>query len=449
MVPEHPLLVLHPIVKKKFRLPARALYKDPTMTSRKGIIVLMGSGELTATMVKVHQELLNRISDSPKAVFMDTPAGFQLNVDLISQRAQEYFRQHVQQNLIIASLKSKEATPAFELEQAYHTLREADYVLIGPGSPTYAVRQLSETPVPEILTRRIENGGCLVAASAAALTVGRFTLPVYEIYKVGQDLHWVGGMDILHHFGFNIVVIPHWNNAEGGNHDTRFCFMGEPRFKKLESLLPTDVAVFGMDEHTACIIDLGKEEGEVKGIGRIVLRRGHTEVTFEKGDRFPLDILRESEQTRDWKPIREDTDVSEPESRPVGNSFWETVHHLENTFRKGLESQDSKAATGALLELDRTIWQAQNELEDEETISEAREILRDLLVLTGMALDAPPTDRTEYLSSLVEKLLTLRETFRKNKEWEAADAIRNCLHQADVVIEDTKDGPRWHLGGAL
>ena len=43
-------------------------------------------------------------------------------------------------------------------------------------------------------------------------------------------------MNILGHFGFNLVVVPHWNNAEGGNHDTRFCFMGEPRFKKLESL---------------------------------------------------------------------------------------------------------------------------------------------------------------------------------------------------------------------
>ena len=163
------------------------------MSSKKGIIVLMGSGELTATMVGVHKELLTRISDRPKAVFMDTPAGFQLNVDLISQRAQEYFKTHVQQALGIASLKSKETTSRFEAEQAYQTLREADYVLIGPGSPTYAVRQFRDTPVPEILIHRIEAGGCLVAASAAALTVGRFTLPVYEIYKVGQELHWMEG----------------------------------------------------------------------------------------------------------------------------------------------------------------------------------------------------------------------------------------------------------------
>jgi cyanophycinase-like exopeptidase len=412
------------------------------MDGIKGKIVLMGSGELTATMVKVHQELLSRISDSPKAVFMDTPAGFQLNVDLISQRAREYFRQHVRQDLRIASLKSAETTSAFDKEQAFHTLREADYVLIGPGSPTYAVRQLVETPVPEILIRRIESGGCLVAASAAALTVGRFTLPVYEIYKVGEDLHWVDGMNILGRFDFNLVVIPHWNNAEGGNHDTRFCFMGEPRFKKLVSFLPAEVSILGLDEHTACIMDFEQQEAEVKGIGRIVLRHGTTETTFEKGDRFSLDILRESHRTVDWKPIRKN-DVAETKETPVRGSFWEEIHHLEENFRHGLEHRDSKAATGALLELDRRIWHAQNALEDEETISEAREILRDLLVLIGAELDASPANRNECLSSLVEPLLALRDTFRGKKDWEAADSIRDALLKAGILIEDTTDGTRW------
>ncbi|MEJ2520234.1 MAG: hypothetical protein P8Y91_07825, partial [Desulfuromonadales bacterium] len=202
------------------------------MASRKGTVVLMGSGELTATMVEVHKEQLARFGTAPRAVFLDTPAGFQLNVDQISRRAVEYFRLHVRQPLIVASFKSNEGLTPYEAEKAFHRLREADYILIGPGSPTYAVRQLRPTPVPDILVRRIQDGGCLVAASAAALTVGRMTLPVYEIYKVGHDLHWVEGMNILGPLGFDLVVVPHWNNAEGGTHDTRFCFMGKPRFDK-------------------------------------------------------------------------------------------------------------------------------------------------------------------------------------------------------------------------
>ncbi|MBT8406910.1 MAG: hypothetical protein KJP05_05590, partial [Deltaproteobacteria bacterium] len=159
------------------------------MSAKKGTIALMGSGELTATMVEVHKELLAGLAGPPHAIFLDTPAGFQLNVDHLSERATEYFRQHVQQDMSIVSFKSKEKSTPLEAEQAFHAMREANFFLVGPGSPSYAVRQWQETPIPEILTKRVEDGGCLVAASAAALTVGRFTLPVYEIYKVGEELH--------------------------------------------------------------------------------------------------------------------------------------------------------------------------------------------------------------------------------------------------------------------
>ena len=59
-------------------------------------------------------------------------------------------------------------------------------------------------------------------ASAAASTLGEHTLPVYEIYKVGQDPYWEKGMNILDVYGLSCTVVPHFNNAEGGNHDTSF-----------------------------------------------------------------------------------------------------------------------------------------------------------------------------------------------------------------------------------
>ena len=271
------------------------------MPSGKGMIVLMGSGELTATMVEVHKELLGRTAAAPKAVFLDTPAGFQLNVDQISKKAQDYFQAHVQHSLSVASFKSHETITPYEAEQAYHSLRAADFVLIGPGSPTYAVRQWQQSSIPEILINRIQEGGCLVAASAAALTVGRFTLPVYEIYKVGHELHWVDGMDVLKHFGFNLVVVPHWNNAEGGNHDTRFCFMGRPRFNQLVSLLPEDVLILGLDEHTACILDFENDEAVIKGIGTVTLQRSGSEMVFDTRERFSLGVLRGGDGGKEWK----------------------------------------------------------------------------------------------------------------------------------------------------
>ena len=415
------------------------------MPNGKGMIVLMGSGELTATMVEVHKELLARLPAGPRAVFLDTPAGFQLNVDQISQKAREYFQAHVQQSLAVASYKSHETISPFEAEQAYQFLRAADFILIGPGSPTYAVRQWEQSTIPQILTSRIREGGCLVAASAAALTVGRFTLPVYEIYKVGQALHWVDGMNILKDFGFNLVVVPHWNNAEGGTHDTRFCFMGEPRFQQLVSVLPEDVSIFGLDEHTACILNFENDEAIIKGIGQVTLQRFGRQIVFKTGDRFPLEVLRAGGPSDNWKKTAAAHNDSEPDSMVEHGNFWDQIHQLEADFHNGLESGQFRKTTNALLELDRTIWKAQRELENEEFITQARDTLRELIAVLGTRLASAPRSQTECLTPLVQQLLDVREQFRQQKQFDEADAIRESLQRANIIIEDTENGSRWKL----
>lgn len=412
---------------------------------RRGVIALMGSGELAKTMVAVHKDLLAGLPRPARAAFLDTPAGFQLNVDEVSQRAIEYFRVHLQQPMVLASFKGKQAVTAYEAEQAYRTLREADLVLIGPGSPTYALRQWRQTPIPDIISRRIEAGGCLVAASAAALTVGRFSLPVYEIYKVGDELRWVEGTDLLGHFGFNLVVIPHWNNAEGGTHDTRFCYMGEPRFRDLESLLPDDVRILGLDEHTACLLDLERDEGMVRGIGRVTLRHRGAEAVFAKGERLSLGLLRGGEMARGRESSPSTRLVSQPLSESREESFWERVHAVEAAFHDGLEKHGPAEATSALLELDRIIWQGNQDLENPEFITQAREILRELIVALGCKLASAPGDKAKCLEPLVAELLHLREKLRSNKQWREADAIRESLERAQIAVEDTREGSRWRL----
>ncbi len=424
----------------------------------KGIIALMGSGELTSTMVEVHKSLLSGLVVAPQAVFLDTPAGFQLNVDQLSERAADYFRKRVGADMRTASLKSNDVPPP-EAEEAYRALRGAGYVLVGPGSPTYAVQQWRETPVPEILQERIRSGGCLVAASAAALTVGRFTLPVYEIYKVGADLYWEKGLDILGRFGLDLVVIPHWNNAEGGTHDTRFCYMGESRFRRLEDMLPEGLGVLGLDEHTACLIDLATDEARVAGIGRVTLRRAGREASFAKGDRFPLDVLRKFLSEESGKPLTEgsrkaaagppgiDREApSEPKAAPEpADSFWDRIHILEADFQEVLERHDSAAGSHALLELDRLIWEAQQARENPEDISQAREILREFIVYLGQPEKPEPEDAAPKVAPLVEALLARREDLRREGHWDQADAVRDVLQAAGVDITDTPQGPSWEM----
>jgi hypothetical protein len=284
-----------------------------------------------------------------------------------------------------------------------------------------------------------------VAASAAALTVGRFTLPVYEIYKVGQDLHWADGMDILKNFDFNLVVVPHWNNAEGGTHDTRCCFMGKPRFRQLVSLLPEDVSILGLDEHTACILDFENQEAVVKGIGQVTLQHAEHRIVFKTGDRFSLEVLRGANRGGDWQQTSRVQDDSVTAPALEGDGFWDQIHRLEAVFYEGLETHEAQKTTNALLELDRMIWQAQQDLENEEFIIQARDTLRELIAVLGTRLAAAPPSETDCLAPLVEQLLDVREAFRKKKQFKEADAIRDSLQRANIIIEDTKKGARWRL----
>ena len=105
-------------------------------------------------------------------------------------------------------------------------------------------------------------------ASAAALTLGRYTIPVYEIYKVGEAPRWLDGLDLLTPLGLPVAVVPHYDNAEGGNHDTRFCYLGERRLRVLEAELPPDVFILGVDGHTALVLDLDAGSASVLGSGQ-------------------------------------------------------------------------------------------------------------------------------------------------------------------------------------
>ncbi len=414
-----------------------------------GIIALMGSGELTATMVEVHKSLLRRLSGTPRAVFLDTPAGFQLNADLLARKAEAYFRDKVGHPLSAVSFKSADQAGTYEGRRSLAVLTESDFVLIGPGSPTYALRHLKNSPIPDLLIRRIEAGACLVAASAAALTVGRLTLPVYEIYKAGEPLHWVEGLDLLGHFGFNLVVVPHWNNAEGGNHDTRRCFMGSERFAHLSALIPPPADILGLDEHTALIIDLGAHYGEVRGIGRVVLRRDDREYVFTKGERIPLPWLRGDPDAsmESAQPGQPAADPQQTHRAIADPDLWDRLHRLLDTIGRGLEARQAETATRALLELEQTIWSGRQELNAAEALGAAREILREAIARFGTELAARPPDRTSCMADLVSALLAWRDRLRDRRQWALADAVRECLLQAGVIVEDTPEGTRWQLEG--
>jgi cysteinyl-tRNA synthetase len=54
-------------------------------------------------------------------------------------------------------------------------------------------------------------------------------------------------------------------------------------------------------------------------------------------------------------------------------------------------------------------------------------------------------DLRGVVDALVEVALEQRQAARDRKDYPAADAIRDGLYAAGVLIEDTPQGPRWEI----
>jgi hypothetical protein len=387
-------------------------------------------------MTKVHRELLDRLGPDAPAVLLDTPVGFQMNADDVSARAVSYFRVSLNRQLEVASYKSASGASALEYETMLEKLRSAAYVFSGPGSPTYALKQWRSSPVPDILRSKMRIGGCISFASAAALTLGKFALPVYEIYKVGENLRWETGLDLLADAGLNGVVITHYDNREGGTHDTRYCYMGESRLRELEDMLPDDVFILGIDEHTACILDLESETATVRGLGAITIRRRGAEARWPSGSTVPLNELGAgigSEPERGSAPVFD---------RAEKTPFWAGVEPSESAFDDALGRGDVAGATNALLELEEHLRTWSTETFGTDEFDDAREEFRRMIMQLG---EASSTTRQpeKVVAGLVEVLLAVRDRARLHERWDEADLIRDALLDNGIDVRDGADGTSW------
>ncbi len=260
-----------------------------------GQIAFLGSGETSLAGGRIFESLARLIPDPLHVAIMETTAGFELNSFQVAGKVGEFLKTRLQNykptiDIIPARKKGTEFSPD-NLEILKPLLR-ANLIFMGPGSPSYAVRHLKDTLAWDIIRARHRLGATLVFASAATISVGAWVLPVYEIYKVGEDVHTKDGLNLFSDFGLNLSFIPHWNNAEGGiDLDTSRCFVGKERFDQWRNLLPIESVMVGLDEHTGIIIDCENKACEVNGVGSIsVVKRDGMEM-YPSGSSFSLSEL--------------------------------------------------------------------------------------------------------------------------------------------------------------
>jgi len=261
-----------------------------------GPVALFGSGETSKRGRQVHHALMARLPAPVRVAIVETPAGFQPNVAAISERLRAFFEHSLvgfspQVRIVAARRRGGVYDP--DSPAIVAPLADANYIFSGPGSPSYASRQLAGTLTLEKIRGRWSSGAVLSLASAAAIASGRFALPVYEIYKAGEDLCWVPGLDLFQDIGLDLTVLCHWNNTEGGAElDTSRCFMGVDRFRYLRRMLPPDTAILAIDEHTACVLDPATETACVSGVGGVTVIRGDREDVYPDEAIFPFAQLR-------------------------------------------------------------------------------------------------------------------------------------------------------------
>jgi cyanophycinase-like exopeptidase len=391
--------------------------------------------------------LIARLGPPPVlAVLLDTPFGFQENAADISERALNYFRDSVGHPIAVATYRDREAATPLEYETLLARIAEARYVFAGPGSPTYALRQWRESAVPRLLAAKLRDGGCVTFASAAAVGLGEFALTVYEVYKVGEAPRWLDGLDLLSATGLRAAVIPHYNNAEGGTHDTRYCYMGERRLRVLEEMLPDDVSVLGVDEHTACIFDLDAGEVTVRGRGAVTWRHRGASRRVESGTVMSIEALAEDVHGGLGDAALKPAVVDEGEPKPTGRSpFLEELEQQVQLADRALESRDVDATVSAVLAIDSHLhdWAADTLDSDEQ--DRARETLRRIVVRLGEVARDGAADPRERLAPVVDRVLDLRTKLRSEGEYGLADRLRDLLVDAGVEVRDTPEGSVWQL----
>ena len=346
------------------------------MSTTLGTIAILGSGETSPNLVSVHRELLEDCDEKNSSYILDSPFGFQENADLLVHKLVEFYKTSLNTDIKLATFRKLSDLNTPQFFKSIALLEKAEFIFAGPGSPSYASKLWAEGEIEKLFKNHINKGGKALFASAAASTLGEFTLPVYEIYKVGIDPYWEKGLNILKLFSLNCTVVPHFNNKEGGNHDTSYSYVGAKRVNSLLNITYTNL--LGIDEHTALIITGRDNKYKVKGLGNVTLVTKDDNVVFESGSEGKLSDLQsylsESNLIESQPTKKEKTNIKDELSKKIADLEIQVENNIKNTHA---------------------------------------------------------------LEMVVNEINQLRKDLRNEKKYDVSDSLRNILENADIQVEDS------------
>ncbi|MGH3911482.1 MAG: CysS/YqeB C-terminal domain-containing protein, partial [Pseudonocardiaceae bacterium] len=239
-------------------------------------------------------------------------------------------------------------------------------------------------------------------------------------------------------------VIPHYDNAEGGTHDTRFCYLGEQRLQTMEGMLDATTCVLGIDEHTAAVFDLGADTLTVLGRGGVTVRNHDVSTVYDSGSTVGMDELRAVAAGAVTAHVSAGVSGADPGARALPSLHAE-AQRLERAFDAGLRSRNIEAAVTAVLELEQAIVDWSADTEEEDGPDGPRAVLRRMVLRLGELAAVGARDPIELIAPFVDTLVELRDRARAQSSWSQADDLRERLTTAGITVRDTPEGTVWSL----
>lgn len=252
-----------------------------------GLVAVFGSGEMSSTGRKIHEYLLRDFLPPVHIALLETPTGYEDNPHIWYKKMETYMSAGLKNyHPLIVRIEALRRSGSHNTNDSgiLSPILSSHYIHMGAGSPSYVIHHLKNTVAYTYIGNQLKNGASVSFASAAAVAMGRYAIPVYEIYFAGHDPKWLDGLDFFSQFHLNISFIPHWNNIEGGREiDTRFAYMGKKRLDKLMTIIPGETTCIGLDEHTALVFNIAKSQALVMGKGTVTLYKPDKRRIYQSG----------------------------------------------------------------------------------------------------------------------------------------------------------------------
>jgi cyanophycinase-like exopeptidase len=406
-------------------------------------LVILGSGETAPTMVEMHRSVLAAAGSGP-ALVLDSSYGFQENVDTITGKTVDYFRESVGRSMTPVQWRTR--LDGVELDRVLTAVRGARAVYAGPGSPSYTMRVWGDSGFADAVRALVAAGGTATFSSAAAIALGALAMPTHEIYRGGADPFWLPGTDLLGQLtGISAALIPHYDlHPKNGSHDTRCCYIGERRMRILERQLPPGTHLIGVDEHTALIMDLAAGTARVFGRGGVTVRVDNECEVLPPGTEVPLSRLNPATGT-DTAAATRAADPTPASTQERDGTLRGAADAAYADFTAALAARDADAAGPVALRLEQALADSVSGWADPSAAEHARRTLRGMVLELAGAADGGLADPRDLLEPLVDALLEQRAEARNRRDFAAADTMRDRLAGAGVEVRDSPAGAEWSL----